>query len=455
MHGRSTSRIGWCIAVALITIMATPTHSRAEPPERLSLGEVLDLALRDNPQLQVVRRDLDMARGELTQARLYPFNPILEVGGNEGRSRSKAPPQEQRNVRGVAIGFSQVIELRGQRALRTDIAAANLTQMEWVIRDTERRILADVMRLFGELLVAQARLELADEAMALAEETREAVRKQAEAGETPNLDLLRAEVELRRAEIRQVAEGRQAAATRKDLNLHLGRATEAPLHAAGALLLPDPPGKPGAFFQRALELRPDLGAAETALQALRHGVSLIRAERYLPEMEVTLRYEKDHGFEERERRTLLDVAIPIPLFNRRRGDLEAMLAEAHRQRARISQVRAQIEAEVATALDQFERSQEIVSQYVQRILPQQEKNFRLLREGYTLGQFGLTEVLLSQRELIDSRFDYLESIGELNVAITNLRRATAMTRPSATAPDSGPMTTGYLVEPASSGSGGP
>ena len=84
---------------------------------------------------------------------------------------------------------------------------------------------------------------------------------------------------------------------------------------------------------------------------------------------------------------------------------------------------------------------------MQQILPQQEQNFRLLREGYTLGQFGLTDVLLAQRELIDVRFDYLEAIGEFNTAVADLRRAVGLTTLSATGgkPGSGLTTASYMV----------
>jgi cobalt-zinc-cadmium efflux system outer membrane protein len=144
---------------------------------------------------------------------------------------------------------------------------------------------------------------------------------------------------------------------------------------------------------------------------------------------------------------MLDFAIPLPLFNRRQGELEAALAEELRQDAEIALVQARIETEVAIAFEQFQGSQQIVEQYVQQILPQQEQNFRLLREGYTLGQFGLTDVLLAQRGLIDVRLDYLGAIGEFNTAIAELRQALGLVTFSTTSQTSvsGPKTAGYLV----------
>ncbi|MFQ5658620.1 MAG: TolC family protein, partial [Candidatus Methylomirabilales bacterium] len=75
-----------------------------------------------------------------------------------------------------------------------------------------------------------------------------------------------------------------------------------------------------------------------------------------------------------------------------------------------------------------------------------EQNFRLLREGYTLGQFGLTDVLLAQRELIDVRFDYLEAIGDFNTAVAELRQAVGLTMLSTTGQmsGSGPKIAGYV-----------
>lgn len=216
------------------------------------------------------------------------------------------------------------------------------------------------------------------------------------------------------------------AADRKDLNHRLGRTPGAPLRAEGPLLLPEPPGIQAELLQQALELRPDLKAAEAGLEVARRRLRLVRAERLLPEVEVAASYEEDHSLEEREWRGMLDLKIPLPLFNRRQGDVETALAEERRQEAQIALIRAQIGTEVAIAFEQFQGSKQIVEQYVQSILPQQEQNLRLLREGYSLGQFGLSDLLLAQRGLTEVRFDYLEAIGEFNSAVVELRRAAGL-----------------------------
>lgn len=426
MPRKITFRLLLYFMLGTLILLAAPVSGQVKSGESLTLEAALAQALQNNPEMQVIRRNLGVARGKLTQARVYPFNPALELEGNMGRSRSVESPVKRETVEGFAVGLSQVFEIKGQRGVRTKIATSVLEQTEWEVRDAERRILSEVMEAFGELLEAQERLKLAEETVALAEETRDVAQIQLEAGEVPQLDLLRAEVELRRVVTLKIAGERGMATARKDLNHRLGRTPGAPLRAEGPLLLPEPPGIQAELLQQALELRPDLKAAEVGLEVARRRLRLVRAERLLPEVEVAASYEEDHSLEEREWRGMLDLKIPLPLFNRRQGDVETALAEERRQEAQIALIRAQIGTEVAIAFEQFQGSKQIVEQYVQSILPQQEQNLRLLREGYSLGQFGLSDLLLAQRGLTEVRFDYLEAIGEFNSAVVELRRAAGL-----------------------------
>ena len=99
------------------------------------------------------------------------------------------------------------------------------------------------------------------------------------------------------------------------------------------------------------------------------------------------------------------------------------MARRSRQAARLDLVKATISAQVAQALERFRASRRIVEQFTQHILPQQQENFEMLREGYQLGQFTLTEVLVIQREFIQGRARYLDAIAEFNAALVDLEAA--------------------------------
>jgi outer membrane protein TolC len=149
MRRKMTARLITYSVLGALILFAAPLSGHAESGGSLTLEAALTQALQNNPTLQVIRRDLGVARGDLTQARIYPFNPTLELEGNGGRSRSIEGPLRERTVGGFTVGLSQIIEIQGQRGLRTAIATANLTQAEWEVRDAERRVLADVMSTSG------------------------------------------------------------------------------------------------------------------------------------------------------------------------------------------------------------------------------------------------------------------------------------------------------------------
>jgi cobalt-zinc-cadmium efflux system outer membrane protein len=159
------------------------------------------------------------------------------------------------------------------------------------------------------------------------------------------------------------------------------------------------------------------------LQSVERELAIARAERFFPEVAVSLGYSNDLAIDGREQRVLFGVAIPLPLFNRRQGEIEIALGERSRQTAALSFVAARIDKEVAQAYERFVASQRIVEEFVKRIVPQQEENFRLLREGYEAGQFRLTDVLLGQREFIEGRLRYLDAAAQYNLSAVELERA--------------------------------
>ena len=395
-------------------VLATSLAAAAEPPVDLSLEQALSEALERNPSLAVERRDIEIAAGALRQAGTYEFNPELEVERDVGQARG---PETQ------SIGLSQTVWLRGQRSLRVRSAEAGLLGAQSTFQDAERQIVADTMNVYGELLVSQWRKELAQEDLGVVSQLRDAAQKLLEADEVPQLDVLRADVEVRKAENRLVAQERSVANAQRELALLIGRPVDTPIRAAAPTpVLPVPKGKLAASGQEVFERRPDLTAALTAVEARKAEIGLVNAERFFPELKIGLKYEESREFNTMNQRYLLTLSFPLPLFNRRDGELDSALAELAKQEAQVALARRRIEKEVSTSISQVLASRRIVDEYVQRILPQQEKNFTLLREAYTFGQIRITDVLLGQREFIESREAYLDAVGTLNAATAELYR---------------------------------
>ena len=411
------------LVVASMLFVCGVVSSFAQIEVGLTLEQALTEALAQNPALAVERHEIGIAAGTLRQERLYPFNPELELQGAAGQGRGRGGDNERRGLNGQGIGFSQTIWLRGQRGFRIQAAAAGVDRAAAGVQNAEREVIGETLQTFGEILVAQERVALARDLVALATEVHNSAVKLFEADAVPRLDVFRAEVERNKAQNRLVAEERNLATAQRALALLRGRPATQAIRAEAPLLLPLPTGEPAALQHMALEGRPDLVAARAAVRAAEAELALVRAERFFPEVRVGVRYDQAQEFDSTTRNGLLALAVPLPILNRRQGELDRALAELRRQEANMHLIQRQIETEVATAYQQVIASRRITEAYTSRILPDQNRNFQMLREGYNLGQLSITDVLVGQRELIEAREAYLEAAATLNAAAAALYRA--------------------------------
>lgn len=412
------------VLIVLVGAIAAgaPPPASAETPTSLPLAQALAEALAQNPALAVERNELGIAAGALRQARVYPFNPELGLEGSAGAARPREDG-DRRDIDSKGIGVSQTVWLRGQQGLRIRSAEAGLNRADAFVKDVERQVIGDVLRAFSDVLVSQERVTLAGEIVALTTEVRDAAVKLLDAGAVPQLDVFRVNVELEKAKNRLVTEERNLKTAQRELALLLGRDAGQSIRAETPLTFPLPEGDLAALQQSALERRPDLAVARAAVRAADAELGLVRAERFFPEMKVGLKYDEARDFDTADRAGLLTLSIPLPLFNRRQGDADRALALLRKQEAQVALVQRRIEKEVASAYQQVVASSRVTQAYTSRILPDQDRNFRLLREGYNLGEFRITDVFVGQREFIDAREAYLNAVAELNASTAELYRA--------------------------------
>ena len=410
------------VAIIVSLVAALCVASVGAQERRLALPEAISLAMAHNPALAVERYGLDVAGGEVTKAQIYPHNPELEVSPAFGGDRQPSESGLQ-FAYDAQVGISQVVEIKGQGAIRLQRARALAEQASWRARDAERGVRVQVLGTFSAVLLAQQRVRLAGEIVDLSRELLRVARELYEAGHVPRLDALRAEVEERLAVNERTAAQRALTALKRDLALLMGQPSDLSFEVAGPLAYGALAIVERALVENALNVRPDAKAVEAGLQATEAETALVQAEQTFPALNLSARYEFSREAEARQHRAVLGLSLPLPVFNRREGDLEIAMARRSREAARLGLVKTTISAQVVQALERFRASRRIVEQFTQHILPQQQDNFEMLREGYQLGQFTLTEVLVMQREFIQGRSRYLDAIADFNAALVDLEAA--------------------------------
>lgn len=196
----------------------TPHHPRAYRDVRLSvLISVICTALPalgDDAELQQLVREALEARPELHQAQAQTraakervgqaetwSDPTLEVGvQNDGFTRWNVGRME---MSWVSFMARQTIPFPGKTKLRGDVVRADVTLSELAAERLRLSTIAEVRRAYLELQLLRERKALLLELIALNQRLVDAARVRAETGVGSQAELVRAQVELARAQQRR------------------------------------------------------------------------------------------------------------------------------------------------------------------------------------------------------------------------------------------------------------
>lgn len=412
-HGRIP--LALLLITLLIAVVGIPARVTAEG---LSIDEAIRLALQHNVALQAQRQTIAVAEGELRTARTWRNNPRVELEGAAGTESNEV----REAVRHFGTRLSQEFELGGQRRWRTRAASAALEQTRWEVQDAQRELVKEVKETFYRLVFLEEKLAFADQAMDLAQQLLRIAEERYRAGDSPQLDVNLALVELQNV-IRQRDEARrQWRQARFTLNRLLGRPVDTELAVSGTLDVPPLALDHGQWRRQALQQRPDLQGRGAAVEVATGELGLAKAER-VPDLEVGFLFARQVTGERVERTFGGSIAFALPLWNRRRGEIEA--AQARRRAAELqrSALQHSVETEVATALAEVEQLRSAVQLYQETILPQSRENLTLLRQVFAAGEVGIVPLVTEQRAFIALNNEYLETWLAYHVALATLESA--------------------------------
>ncbi|HEV7767170.1 MAG TPA: TolC family protein [Thermoanaerobaculia bacterium] len=383
-------------------------------------------ALTANRELAAARLDITRARARLRQTSLLP-NPVLEVeqtGGVLGISEGEVERRAE---------ISMPIEYGGKRGRRIDVADAELRAAEAFVSDRERRLAAEVRRLYAEAIAASRELSFTTELTQIDTEIGTILDIRVTEGDAPPLEasLLRVEIDRLRSR-RALLEGRRRAAV-----VQLASVAGLPVTESIALGQSYGEGAVMPSTEEAVRLallrRPDLRAADLNIEAAQAGLRLANAHA-LPEINVFGGYTKGRsGFDQTPVGPLTDqdqlfnagVGISLPIFNRNQG-AKAEAAASIEQAKRLRELtESQIRAEVESAAARYAAAEAAIEVFRQGVIERSEQNVRTMRAAYEAGAFTISEFLAERRRLVDAQRELTEALNERAIALIDLQAAVA------------------------------
>jgi cobalt-zinc-cadmium efflux system outer membrane protein len=380
--------------------------------DALTLEEAIALALHYNFDLRAERRQLEIAEALLLTAKTWQHNPELELGYFDDRLGT----DEGENELGIRV--SQEFEIGGQRTYRKEIALADIAGIKAKIADKERKVILETRKAFYAVLLAQNKLNLAQESVDLKKQVFDAAKARYKAMDIPELEvnLGRLEYQVAIGELAMVK--REFEAARLELHASIGKSLPSNVTLIEKLSITSLELDAAALWNEAVKRRVDLKALRFEGLAAKGKEALARAERY-PDVEVGLFSVREK--EERKRRfSGLEITVPIPIFNRKRGEIAEAQAKRRAITAEINALEQNIRINIKTAINRIKLALETIALYRDQFVKLSRKNVEQLLEAYKAGEVGILEVLNAQENFNrivargrEAQFEYHDAVADL------------------------------------------
>ena len=395
---------GAMLTCVCLCVADTAAQTPADTP--LTFDGAVARALQANPTIVAAR-----LRGAIDRAN-------VAVAGERPNPEVRLELERESPTRAYSVALP--LEIGGQRGRRLAVSAAAVGTGEAEVARALNDVRAAVRRAYFGRLVAEARLALYEDLLALATRVRDVAEQRFNAGDVPRLEVVQAQLALAQADNDLSAARSAAAVARAQLNALLAL----PASTASTLASPLDPSalpSPADAAARALASGADLAVLNRRIDEARARVLLARA---LQTPDLTTEATVTRGAEpEFSTGWRAAVGLTVPLFTRHRAGVvveEATLAQVTAER---DATRARVESDVATAIAQADVQRQQYVQYRDQILPQAAELERLANDAYQLGRTGIGAYLQALQSTRDARLRALQVAGDFHAAVADLEQA--------------------------------
>ena len=421
----------------------SPGQPAVEVPRQLTLDKAEEILLQNNLAIIAARYGVDIARAQRLTASVRP-NPTLTLGAeqfnfnNPGRNLTTDNPTASQRT--YTWRLDQLIERGRKRQLRTEAADFQVQAAEAQVLDAIRQQLLQLRQTFYTAVLARENVRVAVENLDLTNDTERLIKVRVNAGDAPEWDLIKFQankVQFQRDLVSAQLDYQQA--VRDLLNLlgaQAGKIIKTPA-AAGAAQMPIPlrdslldvvgdlavaPPPISASLEElrqvAIEHRPDVIAAQRAVDAARRTLDLAYAQRRR-DIDIAGEYQRIGG----DNTVGMTISVPLFLFNTFQGQIDQGLAQLQQANVQLDQARLQALTDVDKAYRAYQSSQQVLQVYTAETLAKAGESFRIARATYRQGATSLLELQEAQRTLNQTRvaanqahFDYRMSLYQLELA---------------------------------------
>jgi cobalt-zinc-cadmium efflux system outer membrane protein len=390
--------------------------------DQLTLGRLLEMAVRNHPELGAAQARALAARGRLVQAGLYPHPQVNYLGDEIGNRENAA------GFEGAQI--TQNIVTAHKIPLAKAAAARGVEAADWQALTVWHAVRTRVRLAYYEVLTAGRGVEVSRTLLDVAQQGLDAAEKLLKGGTGTQPDVLRARVARDQAQVAvEVARRRLEAATRL-----LANAVGLPELPASPEPGKEGPAKPviiGKLEKPAPvydwePLRASVLDRSSEVQEAR--AMVLQAEKLLERAradvcpDIFMLVRPTYFLFQRTTVAQVQLGATLPLFNRNQGNILAAEAEVARTRAEVGRIELTLVERLAGSYQRYQAARRQVSSFQEQVLPAAEESLRLIQLGYERGdpKYDYTALLQALQTLAAAQLSLVQALGEQWRAVSEI-----------------------------------
>jgi outer membrane protein, heavy metal efflux system len=404
---RCATRFVLCLSwVLFVVAMLSPAQTSASEQNTMTLEELQQMALQNNPTFKQAAANIQAAEGRRAQSALYP-NPTIGYQGEQIRGGA---------FHGGEEGFfvQQDIVLGGKLGLNRKVFDQELKQAEMEAEEQKVRVVTNVRLSYIQALAAQQAVELRQNLSKLADDAVETSRQLANVGQADTPDVLESEVESQQAELAVTMAEQNQLRVWKALSAVVGN-PRLPLMRLEGKLEDTPSVNADELVEKIVNESPAVRIADLGVK--RAEAALGRANREsIPDLQIRAGMQQNNEllFEPNGKSVGLqgfaDVGVRIPIFNRNQGNISTAKADIERAKREVERVKLVLRERAASVVQNYTFSQTAVDRYKNQMIPRAQKAYELYAKKYQEMASAYPQVLIAQRTLMQLEVSYIAAL---------------------------------------------
>jgi cobalt-zinc-cadmium efflux system outer membrane protein len=391
----------------------------AQAPQAITIEQAVQEALQNNPGLLAERLGIPVAETAVITARLRP-NPVVSASsdhldwlGTGFNEVNGAGPTE------TALRVDFPWERGHKREYRVDTAGYGQKIAEARVADSIRRLRLDVTLACIDVMVAKARLDLANDNLKSLQGVVQLNETRLQGGAIPPIELTRSRVAM--LQFRSNVKTAELALTtaRIKLQTFLGRQT--PVEISDPLKIPIPATVPplDQIQTRALAVRPDIQAARLD-QARSQSELRLQLANGKVDYTAGAEYRRQQGINGTGNSVGFFFSVPLPVFNRNQGEIARVTSEEVQLQKQIDALQSQVSGEVVGAYREYETARQLIGDIEGDLLGLSQEARNTTTYVYQAGAGSLLDVLDAQRAFNETMSTYYDAQADYRRAVSRL-----------------------------------